>query len=124
MHGFMEVHMRKVLLSLLCGAAAVATFGATADDASARSYRWYRDYAPMYPQVYYGPPAMYVVPPAYPYYPRKVYSACCGGYVVGPAYTYYPAPVVVPVQRYVQPYYVAPARGAYYGGRRAARCCR
>ena len=97
--------MRKFLLSLLCATAAVSAFGvATADQAEARAYRWYRDYAPLYPEVYYGPPVVYVVPPSYSYYPRKVYSGCCG-YVVGPAYTYYPAPVYVPRQRYVQPYY-------------------
>lgn len=105
--------MRKVLTSLLCAAAGVAALGATADSASAHGYRWYRDYAPLYPEVYYGPPVLYVVPPTYSYYPRKVFSACCGGYVVGPAYTYYPRPVYVPRQRYVTPYYYAPRR----------RCC-
>ncbi|MEI9900132.1 MAG: hypothetical protein WDN31_08390 [Hyphomicrobium sp.] len=60
-----------------------------------------------------APPVVYVVPPSYSYYPRKVYAGCCG-YVVGPAYTYYPAPVYVPRQRYVQPYYYAP---------RQRRCC-
>ena len=63
----------------------------------------------MYPQVYYGPPVLYVVPPAYAYYPRPVYQACCG-YVTGPAGTYYPQPVYVPRQRYVTPYYYAPRR--------------
>ena len=76
-------------------------------------YRWYRDYAPLYPQVYYGPPVVYVVPPAYAYYPRPVYGACCG-YVVGPAAHLLSArPDTIPRQRYVRPYYV---------GRRG-RCC-
>ena len=55
---------------------------------------------------------MYVVPPAYAYYPRPVYGACCG-YVVGPAGTYYPRAQYYPRQRYVRPVYV---------GRRG-RCC-
>lgn len=101
--------MRKLLTSLLCAAAGVAALGATADSASAHGYRWYRDYAPVYPEVYYGPPVVYVVPPAYSYYPRKVFSACCG-YVVGPAYTYYPRPVYLPRQRYVVPEYYASRR--------------
>jgi hypothetical protein len=105
--------MRKLLTSLLCAAAGVAALGAiTTDSAEARGYRWYRDYAPLYPEVYYGPPVVYVQPPAYAYYPQKVFSGCCG-YVVGPAYTYYPRPVYLPRQRYVVPYY-AP---------RGRRCC-
>jgi hypothetical protein len=108
----MEVCMRKLLTSLVCATAGLAAFGASADSASAHGYRWYRDYAPLYPQVYYGPPVVYVVPPAYAYYPRPVYRACCG-YVVGPAGTYYPQPQYYPRQRYVRPVYV---------GRRG-RCC-
>lgn len=105
--------MHKLLMSLLCATAAVTAFGAaTTNNAEAHRYRWYRDYAPVYPEVYYGPPVVYVVPPAYTYYPRKVYSACCG-YVIGPAYTYYPRPVYLPRQRYVAPAYYAPRR----------RCC-
>ena len=103
--------MRKLLTAALAASAGVAALGATAGDADARAYRWYRDYAPMYPQVYYGPPVLYVVPPAYAYYPRPVYQACCG-YVAGPAATYYPQPVYVPRQRYVTPYYYAPRRRA------------
>ena len=76
-------------------------------------YRWYRDYAPLYPQVYYGPPVVYVVPPAYAYYPRPVYRACCG-YVVGPAGTYYPRAQYYPRQRYVTPGTTSAA---------ARRCC-
>jgi hypothetical protein len=109
----MEIDMRKLLTSLVCATAGAAALAASADTASAGGgYRWYRDYAPLYPQVYYGPPVVYVVPPAYAYYPRPVYSACCG-YVVGPARTYYPQPQYYPRQRYVRPYYV---------GRRG-RCC-
>jgi hypothetical protein len=110
----MEIDMRKLLTSLVCATAGVAALGASADSASAHGYRWYRDYAPLYPQVYYGPPVVYVVPPAYAYYPRPVYQACCG-YVYGPAGTYYPQPQYYPRQRYVTPYYYAP--------RRARRCC-
>ena len=105
--------MRKLLTAVLAASAGVAALRATAGDADARAYRWYRDYAPMYPQVYYGPPVLYVVPPAYAYYPRPVYQACCG-YVTGPAGTYYPQPVYVPRQRYVQPYYYAPRRRCCY----------
>lgn len=104
--------MRKVLTALLCASAGVAAFGVTADTAEARAYRWYRDYAPLYPQAYYGPPVVYVVPPAYSYYPRPVYSGCCG-YVAGPVYSY-PRPVYVPRQRYVTPYYYAPRRRCCY----------
>jgi len=104
--------MRKLLATVVAAAAGAATLGATAGDASAHGYRWYRDYAPLYPQVYYGPPVLYVMPPAYSYYPRPVYRAGCCGEVVGPVYSY-PREVRVPRQRYVQPY--------YYGGRRG--CC-
>jgi hypothetical protein len=113
----MEVCMRKLLTSLVLAGAGLAALGASADSASAHGYRWYRDYAPLYPQVYYGPPVVYVVPPAYAYYPRPVYGACCG-YVVGPARTYYPQPQYYPRQRYVRPVYVG-RRGV---GRRG-RCC-
>ena len=106
--------MRKLLTALVLAGAGVAALGATADPASAGGgYRWYRDYAPLYPQVYYGPPVVYVVPPAYAYYPRPVYGACCG-YVVGPAATYYPRPQVYPRQRYVRPYYVGRRGGCCY----------
>ena len=108
----MEIDMRKLLTSLVCATVGMAALGASAGDASARGYRWYRDYAPLYPQVYYGPPVLYVVPPVYNYYPRPVYQACCG-YIYGPAGTFYPRPVYYPRQRYVTPYYYAPRR----------RCC-
>jgi hypothetical protein len=116
----MEIDMRKLLTSLVCAAGGLAMLGASADSASAHGYRWYRDYAPLYPQVYYGPPVVYVVPPAYRYYPRPVYRACCGT-VYGPGGTYYPHPVYYPRQRYVTPYYYAPPRDVYYAPRR--RCC-
>ena len=86
--------MRKLLTSLVLAGAGLAALGASADSASAHGYRWYRDYAPLYPQVYYGPPVVYVVPPAYAYYPRPVYGACCG-YVVGPAAHLLPAAPVL-----------------------------
>lgn len=99
--------MRKAVTSLVCATAGLAALAASADPAAAWGYRWYRDYAPLYPQVYYGPPVVYVVPPAYAYYPRPVYGACCG-YVVGPGGSYYPRPQYYPRQRYVRPYYYAP----------------
>ncbi len=105
--------MRRAFTSLVCATAGLAALAASADPAAAWGYRWYRDYAPLYPQVYYGPPVVYVVPPAYAYYPRPVYRYCPPGYVVGPAGSYYPRPVYYPRQAYVRPYYV---------GRRG-RCC-
>lgn len=106
--------MRKAITSLVCAAAGIGALAATSDPAAAwGGYRWYRDYAPLYPQVYYGPPVVYVVPPAYAYYPRPLYSACCG-VVYGPAGTYYPRPQYYPRQRYVTPYYYAPRRRCCY----------
>jgi hypothetical protein len=78
--------MRKAFSGILVAAAGFTVLAASVEPASAwRSYRWYRDYAP-----YYGPPVVYVVPPAYAYYPRPVYRYCPPGYVVGPEGTYYP----------------------------------
>lgn len=104
--------MRKAFLALLIAAGSFTTLAASVEPAAAwRSYRWYRDYAPLY----YGPPVVYVVPPAYAYYPPPVYyrGGCCGE-IVGPGPTYYP-------RRFAYP------RGVYayppgYWGRR--RCCR
>jgi hypothetical protein len=87
----MEVDMRKAFLALAIAAASFTTLAASVEPAAAwRSYRWYRDYAPLYPRTYYGPPVVYVVPPAYAYYPRPLYRYCPPGYVVGPQGTYYP----------------------------------
>lgn len=103
--------MRKASLAFVVAVASVATLAASVEPAAAwRGYRWYRDYAPMY----YGPPVVYVVPPAYAYYPAPLYRYCPPGYVVGPVGTYYPRRVRWP--RHGIHYY---PRG--YWGR---RCCR
>jgi len=82
--------MRKAFLALVCATAGVAGLTASSQPAAAwQSYRWYRDYAPLYPRRYYGPPVAYVVPPAYAYYPRPLYRYC-PPYLYGPAGTYYP----------------------------------
>ena len=71
--------MRKQLTALVGAAAGLAALGATAGPAAAwHSYRWYADYAPLYRPccgAVYGPPVVYVVPPAYAYYPRPLYRA-------------------------------------------------
>ena len=110
--------MRKAFLALVCATAGFAALTATAVPAAAwHSYRWYRDYAPMYPRAYYGgPPVVYVVPPAYARYPRPLYRYCPPGYIAGPQGTYYPRRVWQPRPRGA--YYVyAPYRS--YG----RRCC-
>jgi hypothetical protein len=87
----MEVDMRKAFLALAVAAASFTTLAASVEPAAAwRSYRWYRDYAPLYPRTYYGPPVVYVVPPAYAYYPAPLYRYCPPGYIAGPQGTYYP----------------------------------
>jgi hypothetical protein len=107
--------MRKVFLALTVAVASFSTLAVSVEPAAAwRSYRWYRDYAPLYPR-YYGPPVVYVVPPAYAYYPRPVYRYCPPGYVAGPQGTYYPRRL----RRYPRGVRYYP-RG-YWGGR---RCCR
>ncbi|MCK5712059.1 MAG: hypothetical protein KAI25_05025, partial [Hyphomicrobiaceae bacterium] len=66
------------------------------------SYRWYRDYAPLYARQNTALPVVVVVPPPVSYYPppRRVFrrysprgSYIYGygrGYIYGPAGTYYP----------------------------------
>ncbi len=104
--------MRKASLALVLAVASMGALAASVEPAAAwRSYRWYRDYAPMY----YGPPVVYVVPPAYAYYPRPLYRYCPPGRVVGPQGTYYP--------RRFRGY----PRGVRYYPRgywRGRRCCR
>jgi hypothetical protein len=86
----MEIDMRKAFLALVCATSGIAALGASTEPAAAwNSYRWYHDYAPLYPRYYYGPPVVYVVPPAYAYYPRRLYRYC-PPYLYGPAGTYYP----------------------------------
>lgn len=107
--------MRKAFLAIAIAAASITTLAASAEPAAAwRSYRWNRDYAPLYPSYYYGPPRVYVMPPAYAYYPAPLYRYCPPGYVVGPEGTYYPRRL-----RYSRGVRYYP-RG-YWGGR---RCCR
>ena len=82
----MEIDMRKQLSAIVGAAAGLAALAASTGPAAAwHSYRWYADYAPLYPRAYYGPPVVYVVPPAYAYYPRAAYYSY--GYVY-PGYTY------------------------------------
>lgn len=82
--------MRKAVLALAVAAASFTTLAASVEPAAAwRSYRWYRDYAPLYPSYYYGPPRVYVLPPAYAYYPAPLYRYC-PPYLYGPEGTYYP----------------------------------
>ena len=114
----MEIDMRKQLSAIVGDAAGLAALAASTGPAAAwHSYRWYADYAPLYPRAYYGPPVVYVVPPAYAYYPRPLYRACCGT-VYGPAGTYYPRAVYYPRQVYYGYGYAGYGYG--YGG----RCCR
>jgi hypothetical protein len=102
----LEVDMRKSWLSLVSAAVGLGALAASAGPAAAwHSYRWYADYAPLYPAYYYGPPVVYVVPPAYAYYPRPLYRACCGT-VYGPAGTYYPRAVYYPRAAYYTSGYV------------------
>ncbi len=87
--------MRKALMALVCATAGFGALAASTGPAAAwHSYRWYRDYAPLYPTRYYGPPVVYVVPPAYAYYPRPLYRYC-PPYLYGPAGTYYPRPSTI-----------------------------
>jgi hypothetical protein len=104
----MEIVMRKVFLALVFATVGISTLGASADPAAAwRSYRWYRDYAPLYPRAYYGPPRVYVVPPAYARYPAPLYRYCPPGYVVGPEGHVYPRRYSYPrnVRRYPRGYW-------------------
>ena len=105
--------MRKAFLALVCATAGFAGLGVSAEPAAAwHSYRWYRDYAPLYPRRVYGPPVVYVLPPAYARYPRPLYRYCPPGYIVGPAGTYYPRRVRYPRGVHYYP------RGYWRGWRR------
>jgi len=116
--------MRKALhqgfLALVIAAASFTTLAVSVEPAAAwRSYRWYRDYAPLYPRRYYGPPVVYVVPPYYAYYPRPLYRYCPPGYIVGPQGTYYPRRF----RRYPRGVHYYP-RGYWHPHRYWRRCCR
>ena len=79
--------MRKQLLAIVSAAAGLTVLAASAGPAAAwHSYRWYRCCGPVY-----GPPVVYVVPPAYAYYPRPLYRVGCCGTIYGPRGTYYTA---------------------------------
>jgi hypothetical protein len=108
--------MRTAFIAFVCAASALAAlhFGSSAayaggslySDSRAgysrgyvapvgwrHSYRWYRDYAPLYARNYYRPPVVVVVPPPVRYYPapRRIFRRNCPpGYIYGPAGTYYP----------------------------------
>ncbi len=113
--------MRKQLTALIGAAAGLAALAASAGPAAAwHNYRWYADYAPLYRPccgAVYGPPVVYVVPPAYAYYPRPLYRAGCCGTIYGPAGTYYPRAVYYPRAAYYTYGYV----GYPYPYRRG--CC-
>lgn len=104
--------MRKAFLALVFATVGITTLAASADPAAAwRSYRWYRDYAPLYPRATYGPPRVYVVPPAYAYYPAPLYRYCPPGYVIGPQGDAFP-------RRYRYPRGVRRYPRGYWGRRR------
>ncbi len=88
----MEIHIRKQLTALIGAAAGLAALAASAGPAAAWwHYRWYADYRNPCCVAVYGPPVVYVVPPAFAYYPRPLYSVGCCGTIYGPAGTYYTA---------------------------------
>jgi hypothetical protein len=85
--------MRKQMV--LVGAVAGLTVLA-ASAASATVWhrdRWYADYlfGCCHAGPVYGPPVVYVVPPAYAYYPRPLYRVGCCGTIYGPRGSYYTA---------------------------------
>lgn len=109
-----EISMRTAFFGFFCAALATLQFGSSAAYAGGslysdhrvgygapyiapvgwrNSYRWYRDYAPLYPRHHYQPPAVVVVPPPVTYYPppRRIFSrGYRRGYIYGPRGTYYP----------------------------------
>ena len=79
--------MRKQLLAIVSAAVGLTVLAASAGPAAAwYRYRWYSCCSPVY-----GPPVVYVVPPAYAYYPRPLYRVGCCGTIYGPRGTYYTA---------------------------------
>ena len=78
--------MRKQLLAIVSAAAGLTVLAASAGPADA----WHSYRSPCCGAVY-GPPVVYVVPPAYAYYPRPLYDAGCCGTIYGPVGTYYTA---------------------------------
>ena len=83
--------MRNQLLAILSVAAGVTALATSAGPASAHRDRWYADYlfGCCGPTGVYGPPTVYVVPPAYSRYPRPLYSVGCCGTLYGPRGSYY-----------------------------------
>ena len=109
--------MRTAFLAFVCAASALATlhFGSSTAFAGgslysnsrggysrgfvrpvgwSHSYRWYRDYAPLYARQNTPLPVVVVVPPPVRYYPppRRIFWRYSPrrGYIYGPAGTYYP----------------------------------
>jgi hypothetical protein len=84
--------MRKQLLAIVSAAAGLTVLAASAGPAAAwHSYRWYADHHNRCCNPVYGPPVIYVVPPAYAYYPRPLYRVGCCGTIYGPRGSYYTA---------------------------------
>jgi hypothetical protein len=84
--------MRKQLLASVGATAGLTVLAASAGPAAAwHNHRWYADYIRPCCGAVYGPPVVHVVPPAYAYYPRPLYSVGCCNILYGPAGTYYTA---------------------------------
>jgi hypothetical protein len=83
--------MRNQLLAIAGAAAGLTALAAGAGPASAHGDRWYADnlLGCCGPFGVYGPPVVYVVPPAYARYPRPLYSVGCCGTLYGPHGSYY-----------------------------------
>ena len=81
--------MRKQ--TALIGAGLTVLAASAAPAAAWRGDRWYADYLFGCCGAVYGPPVVYVVPPAYSRYPRPLYSVGCCGTIYGPHGTYYTA---------------------------------
>ena len=81
--------MRKQ--TALIGAGLTVLAASAAPAAAWRGDRWYADYLFGCCGAVYGPPVVYVVPPAYSRYPRPLYSVGCCGAIYGPRGSYYTA---------------------------------
>ena len=87
--GSWETSMRNQLLTILSAAAGLSTLAVPAS--AGHGDRWYADYlfGCCGPAGVYGPPVVYVMPPAYSRYPRPLYSVGCCGTIDGPHGSYY-----------------------------------
>ena len=83
--------MRERLLEIATAAAGLVAFAISTGPAGAWHDRWYADHRNSCCVAVYGPPVVYVVPPAYARYPRPLYTAGCCGTIYGPRATYYTA---------------------------------